>query len=271
MKRILPTFILLLSSFLVFSQEVKKVFHEVIDKLPVLYASNSELYPISISLELELTNYTFSEGNKRIFVIPPKTEKLKLGGLTVGNSRERATFGYKYKVAMGDVTNKKMDKDYQYDLPFQKGESYKLWQGYNGSFSHQDENSLDFTMPEGTKIVAAREGVVVKVVQNNTQSCNTKECAKYNNYVTILHPDGTFANYVHIKFNGAVVKQGDEVKKGALIAHSGNVGWSSAPHLHFVCYAGDFGKRNTLETKFKIDAGNKSIILKEGTVYTRNY
>lgn len=172
---------------------------------------------------------------------------------------------------MGDVTIKNFDKAYPYDLPFQKGQGYKLFHGYNGSFSHQGENALDFTMPEGTDIVAAREGVVVQVVQHNTESCAREECKKFNNYITVMHSDGTFAQYAHIKYNGAKFSVGDSVKKGDVIASSGNVGYSSGPHLHFVCFKGAFSNFETLETKFRIDTGERSSGLKEGTVYFRNY
>ena len=44
-----------------------------------------------------------------------------------------------------------------FDLPFENGQKFKISQGYNGAFSHQNENALDFDMPIGTKILAARE------------------------------------------------------------------------------------------------------------------
>ncbi|WP_309997394.1 M23 family metallopeptidase [Chryseobacterium sp. 2987] len=48
--------------------------------------------------------------------------------------------------------------------------------------------------------------------------------------------DGTFAQYYHLKENGVKVNLGDQVKKGDVIALSGNTGWCNGPHLHFVCY-----------------------------------
>jgi murein DD-endopeptidase MepM/ murein hydrolase activator NlpD len=146
-----------------------------------------------------------------------------------------------------------------------------LFQGYNGAFSHKNENSIDFTMPEGTEVLAARDGIVVKVVINNSESCPREDCKKFNNYVTVMHSDGTFASYVHIKYNGTKLNVGDTVKKGDLIAYSGNVGWSSGPHLHFVCFLGGFEKWNTLETKFKINKGDHAIFLTEGDTYLRDY
>ncbi len=73
-------------------------------------------------------------------------------------------FSYKYKTALGDITIKKYDTSFAYDLPFQKGKLFRVYQGYNGVFSHQNEKAIDFTMPEGTEILAAREGMVVQIV-----------------------------------------------------------------------------------------------------------
>jgi murein DD-endopeptidase MepM/ murein hydrolase activator NlpD len=172
---------------------------------------------------------------------------------------------------MGDVTITNYDKLYQYDLPFCKGGAFRLNQGYNGQFSHRDENALDFTMPEGTEIVAARDGIVVQVETGNTEACPREECSKFNNYIVIMHVDGTFAKYLHIRHDGSTRRVGSPVKRGDVIAYSGNVGWSSAPHLHFVCILPAFGKSNSLETQFRIDTGNSAVLLQPGNLYSRAY
>lgn len=75
-----------------------------------------------------------------------------------------------------------------------------------------------------------------------------EECAKYNNYIVIFHSDGTFAEYRHIKMNGSMVKVGDRVEIGQLIAESGNVGYSKRPHLHFAVYLQKLKKTEKLKT-----------------------
>jgi murein DD-endopeptidase MepM/ murein hydrolase activator NlpD len=248
-----------------------KLFYEKKNRDFVLYADNYELYPVSVNLDLDLLNLAFSEGNKKIFVIPPRNEKFKIGELTTIRNSDATKFTYNYKTTIGDVTIKRYDTSFIYDLPFQKGKNFTIYQGYNGTFSHQNENALDFKMPEGTEVLAARDGIVVQVIQNNTQSCPAEECKKYNNYILIMHGDGTFAYYGHIKYNGSKLKPGDSVKRGDVIAYSGNVGWSNGPHLHFACFVGRFEKWQTLETKFRIDKGDSVAMLKEGNDYRRDY
>ncbi len=171
-----------------------------------------------------------------------------------------------YVMYIGDVTLKNYNKDYQYDLPFRKGQSFNVYQGYNGNFSHQNENSIDFSMPEGTEIAAAREGVVVDFVSHNNKGCPTRNCIDQANYITILHPDGTFAQYYHLKQNGIKVNKGDQVKKGDVIGLSGNTGWSKGPHLHFVCYLPRVEEnkyRETVKTLFRTGNGTKTEFLVE--------
>ena len=51
---------------------------------------------------------------------------------------------------------------YIYNLPFEQGTKHRIVQGYGGLFSHRNIAALDFDMPEGTPIFAAREGILYK-------------------------------------------------------------------------------------------------------------
>jgi len=261
--------VFVLANYYVFAQTIN-IFQETNQKGYTIYGSNKEFYPVSVTLEFDLTNMKFSEESSKVFVIPARSDKFKFGELSV-EGPGKYKFNYKSKVAMGDVTLNNTDFSFEYELPFPKGQSFRICQGYNGSFSHQNENALDFCMPVGTEVLTAREGIVVELIQNNTESCAMEECKKYNNYMTIMHADGTFAHYTHIKYNSAKFQLGDKVNSGNVIAYSGNVGYTNGPHLHFTCFVGGFDKRKTLQTRFKIDKGESSIILKEGIIYSRNY
>ena len=253
-----------------FAQLKTKLYSEKIDNSFNLLVDNDEFCPISIKIDLELTNMSSSNGNHKIFVVPAKTKGFLISKIQAIKPNGGGGYKTKSQANYGDSTISN-PIDYNYSLPFQKGQSFIIDQGYNGTFSHQNENSLDFTMPIGTEITAARDGVVVKVVENNDQSCANKSCASFNNYILIYHNDGTFSQYVHLKKEGALVQEGDQIKENDVIGYSGNTGWANGPHLHFMVFIQQIEKQVTLKTKFKINEGTKSEILKAKQEYTRNY
>lgn len=206
----------------------------------------------------------------KVYVIPTNTTRFKLAELQV-IKRGVSGFTYRYKAYFGDVTEQQNDDNFEYDLPYQKGLQFTVNQGYNGSFSHKNENALDFDMPIGTEILAAREGIVVDIVDTNIGACLDEACKAKANYVLIYHADGSFANYAHIQYHGAKVAVGDTVNRGDIIAFSGNTGYTKGPHLHFVCFLPQIDGRETLATKFRTGNGNKTEYLKEGNSYKRRY
>lgn len=126
------------------------------------------------------------------------------------------------------------DDSRSYYLPYKESKAHFVTQGYNGSFSHQGQFALDFVMPEGTAIHASREGTVYDVIEEYEGNCEIKEeCYSNYNYITIEHIDGSLSHYGHIKKDGACVYPGQYIERGDIIGYSGNVGFSTGPHLHF--------------------------------------
>lgn len=263
---------------IIFSQKNVKMYNERKGDTITFYVDNQEIYPVSLVFngQPETNNLKKPELFKTTQVIPAKTMKQKVTFFVVNDKKKG--WGVKkmpgYRSYIGDITIKNYDTQYVYDLPFGKGKAFWIHQGYNGTFSHQNENSLDFIMPEGTEVLASREGLVIDIVQNNNKSCPTQSCAPFGNYVSILHPDGTIAQYYHLEQNGVQVKLGDNVTKGQFIAYSGNTGWSSGPHLHFNVYISSATaekNRVTVKTLFKTGHGDKVEFLEEKKSYSRGY
>jgi len=120
-----------------------------------------------------------------------------------------------------------------YLLPLPEGrESFLLVQGIGGAFSHKGRETwaFDWAMKIGTEVFAARSGTVVATRSEYDDPRRPIEL-RVANYVKIAHSDGTIGVYAHI--DTALVKPGDKVKAGDLIALSGNTGYSTRPHLHF--------------------------------------
>ena len=84
-------------------------------------------------------------------------------------------------------------------------------------YSHY-HRGIDIAMPTGTPLFADQDG-----------TCQNLKDQWGANYQFIVHPDNTATLYVHL--NDFVAS--GQVTKGQLIAHSGNTGNSSGPHLHF--------------------------------------
>jgi murein DD-endopeptidase MepM/ murein hydrolase activator NlpD len=151
----------------------------------------------------------------------------------------------------------KDDTSYVYALPFENGKAYLLVQGYFGKFSHKERAALDFKMKKGTKIVAARDGVVVRVKEDSDKGGWNRKYRPYGNNIIIQHADNSRSGYWHIQKNGALVQVGDTVKRGQMIALSGKTGYTAFPHLHFIVWTSRGGQWQQIATRFETSKGIK--------------
>ncbi len=158
-----------------------------------------------------------------------------------------------------------------YCLPYGQLEMHEVNQSYGGSASHwpgsDDEYSVDFIMPVGNVVCAARPGLVVAVRIDSTKSGTSEEFKNWANYVVIKHDDGTYARYVHLSPNGSLVKIGQIVQARQPIALSGNTGWTDGPHLHFEVYVPVSGEHvRSIPVRFMTRSGVVPF-LQEGVFY----
>ncbi len=131
-------------------------------------------------------------------------------------------------------------------LPFEKGKSFKLLQGYNSYPTHNTPTAryaLDFTMEVGTTVCAAQDGYVVGVIDGYKGWGRSEKWKPFGNnimvYDTITH---IFTQYGHVKQNGSLVEVGDYVKIGQPIGFTGKSGQMTEPHLHFNVLQSNEGK-----------------------------
>lgn len=216
-----------------------------------IYADNDQLYPQSVKVTLSLKGLKEKEKNRGFSVVPPGSKSFVLSELVIPQNR---SWSYKYNFIYyeGDI-NAEHDDDHAYRLPYQTGKSFRVVQGYNGKESHSGENALDFDLPEGEIVTAARSGRVIKIKEDSNRGCPSKSCAALGNYVTILHNDGTMADYYHLQKNGALVESGQTVEAGDEIGKAGNTGWATGAHLHFIVYKPSEKGRVTFPTRFKTE------------------
>lgn len=197
-------------------------------------AENLNPYTVTMSIDFESLTNLKASGNLPLFIEVPGRSKKRVLEL----SRISSASGVDYRSSYGWVRGSAfaVHKDeYLYKLPFLKGAAIHVSQGYHGETSHKGLSAyaVDFPVPVGTPIYAAREGIVVGSEGSSNLGGGTPEYRKFANYVIIEHSDGTMGNYYHLKQGGAVAVIGQKVAKGDLIGYSGNTGYSSGPHLHF--------------------------------------
>ncbi len=176
---------------------------------------------------------------------------------------------YRYHYRRGDY-RAKINLKQVYQLPYAKGAHYKMGQAYNGNFTHIGDYryALDFALPLGTPIHAARSGRVIWTVDFHTKAGVSPEFRSKDNRVEILHSDGSIARYGHMQHQGIKVKRGQKVQVGQFLGYSGHTGFSSSPHLHFqVSYPVSGERTLTVPTLFQTSKGIK--ILKRGQSYLR--
>lgn len=165
------------------------------------------------------------------FVLAPRERRdlLFLERLDPGRP---ARMNASYLTGLGDP-GARPDATARYLFPWTHGAKFLVGQGYFGTYTHRGKHALDFQMPEGTPVCAARAGVVASVKADSTRGGPGPAFAPFANYVRILHADGTWAQYAHLKPGGAAVKPGETVAAGRVIGWSGKTGQAQGPHLHF--------------------------------------
>jgi murein DD-endopeptidase MepM/ murein hydrolase activator NlpD len=144
--------------------------------------------------------------------------------------------GLKFKYQMGDFGRSADDEPYR--IPFADSKPHRVEQAFGGPLtshnSPESQYALDIDLPEGTKIVAARDGRVVDFAfgYDNAGSVDAEQKLKAN-FVLIEHEDGALTIYSHLAHRPVSLQLGGSVQAGDLIGYSGNTGYSSGPHLHF--------------------------------------
>lgn len=242
MKYILSFSLLLLSSHLLASTTTDNCNSHVdvcyraveSDSSVELYLINKLSSPVTIEATFNTTNLdTVFELSEARTLNPSETKNI--ASYDYNNHPDGWLYSWNYYYFLGAL-NANHDDSYLYQLPFPENKSFMVSQSFNGDFSHQDggnQYAIDFAMPIGTDVIAARSGKVIKTVDEFRFAGTSDYYYDKANYVLIEHEDGTMGGYYHLDFQAIYVNVGDLVATGEKIAESGNTGFSTGPHLHF--------------------------------------
>ena len=100
--------------------------------------------------------------------------------------------------------------------------SGKVVSAFGSDKNGQPNDGIDISVPEGTAVKAAENGVVIY---------SGSDLENFGNLVLIRHEGGLVTAYAHNKSNS--VAKNAQVTRGQVIAISGRTGSASAPILHF--------------------------------------
>jgi murein DD-endopeptidase MepM/ murein hydrolase activator NlpD len=98
----------------------------------------------------------------------------------------------------------------------------KVITSYGSKTNGKSNDGINLAVPEGTPVKAAEDGVV---------AYSGNELKGYGNLVLVRHSNGYVTAYAHA--SELMVKRGDTIKRGQIIAKSGQSGEVGSPQLHF--------------------------------------
>ena len=201
-----------------------------------LVAQNTFFAPVQLAFRLsQMENVASGTPEDGMIVLPARSQ---VPLITVGKAVPGADlkFNTDFQFLPGEPGAEHRPEQ-PYRFPYALSTEAWVSQAFPDVITHGDPASqyaIDFVMPVGTHVFAARGGVVIEVASNFFENGTDMKDAPRANIVRVLHDDGTMSLYGHLSWNSIRVVPGQRVARGEYLANSGNTGFSTGPHLHFV-------------------------------------
>jgi murein DD-endopeptidase MepM/ murein hydrolase activator NlpD len=237
-----------------------------------IVAANKSVAPITISVRIDKAAYQYQSDRRwplREVIAPNSTDEIARFFAKENQEPCQMELTYTHSVGNAFVMH---DRYYKYRLPFKKGAIVRVTQEPNGVLTtHKDALSryaVDFSVPQGTPVLAVRAGTVIEIRDSFSEGRADPKLAEKTNLVSIIHSDGTFAQYVHLAPHSLLVHPGEQVETGQMIARSGSTGYAGGPHLHFDLRRARIGANGIVEQEslpfdFFHQRSGKKITLKQ--------
>lgn len=230
-----------------------KVYAQKSGQIHNLIAYNQGPAPIYTQVEITSAVNVISPQAWPIKAVVPPMSQVFLAAIYPANPRYGNSFQYKYSQTIGNP-NAIHSPAAMYRMPYPDGSQFQIGQAYGGYITtHTTPDSfyaVDINMPKRTPVLAARSGIVVDVESRYGDGAKDEYFKDKANHITILHDDGTLAEYAHLEQAAVYVWIGQRIREGDVIALSGNSGYSSGPHLHFAIQKASENRRVSLPFRF---------------------
>lgn len=237
-----------------------------------ILATNTFWSPVQIAYEvLEPLNIAVANGGglRGNRILEPRSETLLIDLVPIVPTRA-TSFDVTLQYIPGRPGAEHMPAQ-PYRLPFALATGYRVSQAFPSSITHTDPSSIyavDFAMPIGTGVYAARDGLVIQIADEYyAAGLDPDTDLARANIVRVLHDDGTMSLYAHLNWNSIRVRPGQRIARGEYIADSGNTGFSTGPHLHFVVQRNAGGVIESVPVTFAGPTG-EPIVLESGDFVT---
>jgi murein DD-endopeptidase MepM/ murein hydrolase activator NlpD len=202
-----------------------------------IIARNEGPVPVSVRIALEGAEKVSVDHAMPLYAVIPARGVMQLAHTKPAPGERGYSLRIQSKWSVGNYLANPSPNEL-YRLPFRDGQIFRIGQSPGGPISTHTTpdsvNAVDIPMPEGTPIVAARDGIVMRTEESQTESGQRAELLSKANSVRIMHSDGSMAVYAHLTYKGVLVSPGQQVTAGQTIGLAGSTGFSTGPHLHFV-------------------------------------
>ncbi|MCB1962447.1 MAG: M23 family metallopeptidase [Rhodocyclaceae bacterium] len=203
----------------------------------LLVARNGGVAAMSLEVTLELSRGVRSDRGSLLRAVVAPRSSTTLARLTVSTQPGERRIGWRVRESLGDP-RAVHSPAVRYRVPFAAGQRFRVTQAPGGRLTTHvtpdAREAIDIVMPVGTPVLAARDGWVVDNVRYFGDGGPSRDLLMRANYVRVYHDDGTWAVYAHLDSFSSAIAPGKRVRAGDELGKSGNSGYSSGPHLHFV-------------------------------------
>jgi hypothetical protein len=201
----------------------------------VLTAINSSLSPYTVQVEFPvLQNLRVMGGTSLIAVSNPG--QTRIGTLRRINENQSTNYSLRYTYIKGSIYGKtKVEPIYL--IPVAEGtEVLGMMMTHLENTIRPDANNdmyvgVSFRFDNETEIVAPRKGIVVEMEMDREEGKENLAFDRKENYIEILHADGTISKIMVLKGNSQRVELGDEVIPGQVLAISGGENYENGRHV----------------------------------------